>query len=72
MRDYFDASDSRNFCSLTKEAKQYSSTDANALREHYISKGELRIIGCYLLGGLAAWVYRFVTAEPKYDKIVKK
>ena len=40
-RNYFDASDDRNFSSLVKEAKKYSNDDANKLRDHYETKGVL-------------------------------
>ena len=40
-RNYFDASDDRNFSSLVKEAKKYSKDDANKLRDHYETKGVL-------------------------------
>ena len=70
-RNYFDSNDTRNFCSLTKEAKKYSSDNANALREHYEVKGMVKAVGVALLSFALTYVHDHITAKPKYDKILK-
>lgn len=70
-RNYFDPNDNRNFCSLTKEAKKYSSGNANALREHYEVKGMVEAVGVALLSFALTCVHDYITSKPKYDKIVK-
>lgn len=70
-RNYFDSHDSRNFCSLTREAKKYSSDNANALREHYEVVGMLKTLGITALSFGLTWVHGVLTSKPKHDKIIK-
>lgn len=71
MRDYFDANDDRNFCSLAKEAKKYNSDNANGLRAHYEVKGMWEIIACYAIGYATSKLVQWVKAEPKFKRIVR-
>lgn len=73
-RNYFDANDSRNFCSLIKEAKKYSKNDANALRDHYETKGVLLGYASIALGIALPKVVEFASyafATPKYERVVR-
>ena len=73
--NYFDANDSRNFCSLVKEAKKYSKDNANALRDHYETKGVLSaFLGIGLGLGLPKLVKfaEYMFATPKIEQIVKE
>ena len=71
-RNYFDANDSRNFCSLVKEAKKYSKDNANALRDHYETKGVLSaFLGIGLGLGLPK-LAKYMFATPKIEHIVKE
>ena len=73
-RNYFDANDSRNFCSLTKEAKKYSPNNANALRDHYESKGVILGYAIIAIGLAIPKIVKFASyafATPKYEKIVR-
>jgi hypothetical protein len=70
-RNYFDADDSRNFCSLVKEAKKYSKNNANKLREHYETKGILTAFATIAVSyGLPKFV-KFMTAETKIERIMR-
>lgn len=69
-RDFFDANDKRNFSSLTKEARELSKDDANALRDYYETKGVMSILIPMAVGRLIGYGINYLmTKETKIEQI---
>lgn len=72
-RDFFDPNDKRNFSSLTKEARELSKDDANALRDYYETKGVMSILIPIAVGRLIGFgIDLIMKKETKIEKIIRQ
>ena len=72
-RDFFDPNDKRNFSSLTKEARELSKDDANALRDYYETKGVMSILIPIAIGRLIGFgIDLIMKKETKIEKIISQ
>lgn len=72
-RDFFDPNDKRNFSSLTKEARELSKDDANALRDYYETKGVMSILIPFAIGRLIGFgIDLIMKKETKIEKIIRQ
>lgn len=72
-RDFFDPNDKRNFSSLTKEARELSKDDANALRDYYETKGVMSILIPIAVGRLIGFgIDLIMKKETKIEKVIRQ
>lgn len=72
-RNFFDPNDKRNFSSLTKEARELSKDDANALRDYYETKGVMSILIPIAIGKLIGFGLDLIMKqETKIEKVIRQ